>query len=59
MKLNEPTATERRAHAARVNRAVHLMIHYMSQVYQKAGLQWDTDNDAEIRELVELMMEAK
>jgi hypothetical protein len=35
------------------DRATHLLIHYLKTVYKAAGLKWDLDNNAEVRELIE------
>lgn len=55
MKLNEPTKTELATRQKRIDNAVRLLTHYFSVVYIKAGLKWDSDNDAELRELIELL----
>lgn len=56
-KLNELTATQVRARQMRRERAERLLRHYLKLAWEKAGLRWDGDNDAEVRELVELLME--
>lgn len=33
-------------------KAADLLIHYFRTVFEKAGLKWDSDNDAEIYEAV-------
>lgn len=36
--------------------AKKLLRHYFRMVWQKAGLTWDADNDAEINDLADLLM---
>lgn len=56
MKLNEPTKTELRTHQRRVDEATRLMLHYFELIARKAGVNWDSDNAAEVRELVTLLI---
>lgn len=56
MKLNEPTAPEKRTHQRRIDEATRLMTHYLELIARKAGVNWDSDNDAEVRELVALLI---
>lgn len=39
-------------------RAAELLAHYFRIVFEKAGLKWDSDNDAEIRSAVEAIVES-
>ncbi len=41
-----------------IGRATHLLQFYMQQAYEAAGLQWGSDNDAEIEDLVECIVNA-
>ena len=41
-----------------IGQAVHLMQFYMQQVYEAAGLRWDSDNDAEVQSMVECIVNA-
>jgi len=40
------------------DRAVELLAHYFSVAFSHSGAQWDRDNGAEMRELVEALCEA-
>jgi hypothetical protein len=37
-------------------RAVDLLAHYLSTVFRAAGLDWDSDNNAEIENLMDLLI---
>jgi hypothetical protein len=39
-------------------KAAHLLKHYMKMLAQKSGTHWDSDNDAEIDELIEAILDA-
>lgn len=52
MKLNELTPTEKRTRDARIDTATELLVKYL-----RHGRLWDSDLTAEVRELVELLME--
>lgn len=39
-------------------KAKEKLIFYFRQLYEKSGLQWDTDNRVEIIEIVECIIEA-
>lgn len=39
--------------------ATHLLQHYFRTVWLKAGLKWDSDNNAEIEVLVTLLLDKK
>ena len=43
---------------ANQRRAAHLLAHYLRQVYRAAGMRWDSDNDAEVDDLVECIIDA-
>lgn len=43
---------------ANQRRAAHLLAHYLRQVYRAAGMQWDSDNEAEVADLVECIIDA-
>jgi len=38
--------------------AVKLLTHYIQVAWTRAGLKWDSDNEAEIREAVESIIDA-
>ena len=39
-------------------RAKHLLVHYFRLIAQRADIRWDGDNDAEIEDVVDLIIEA-
>lgn len=39
-------------------RAIVLLTHYLQQVYKRAGMNWDTDNDAEVVDLCDALVDA-
>ena len=39
-------------------KSVQLLSHYFKTVFKKAGLNWDSDNDSEMQELVDCIIEA-
>lgn len=43
---------------SRKEHAVKLLTHYLRVAFTAAGARWDTDNDAEVRELVDAVCEA-
>ena len=49
-----PTARsdQKRAEAKR------LLAHYLRTVWERAGLKWDADNQAEVEDIVDLLIEA-
>lgn len=38
--------------------AVKLLTHYIQVAWTRAGVKWDSDNEAEIREAVEVIIDA-
>lgn len=42
----------------RKEQAAHTLIWYFKKVFEKAGLQWDSDNDAEMRGIVDDIVQA-
>lgn len=38
--------------------AKKLLCHYFKLVFERSGLKWDSDNEAEVREIVDLMIVA-
>lgn len=53
MKLNELTPTEKRTREKRIDDATRVLVHYL----RLSNPKWDSDNTAEVRDLVELLME--
>jgi hypothetical protein len=41
-----------------IGTATHLLIHYMRTAWEAAGLNWDSDNDSEVEQLVEAIVNA-
>jgi hypothetical protein len=37
--------------------AENLLVHYLRTVWEKAGLRWEGDNDAEVRSIVDALAE--
>lgn len=44
--------------AAARAKATQLLTHYLATVWQRAGLRWDSDNQAEVTEIVDLIFDA-
>ena len=38
--------------------AASLLAHYLKTVWLAAGLKWDSDNEAEVRDIVSMIVEA-
>jgi hypothetical protein len=54
--LNEPNTTEKRTHERRVERATTLVSRYFKLSAKRANMPWSNVNDADVRELVELLI---
>lgn len=44
--------------SASKTRAKRLLVHYVRVAFEKAGAQWDADNQAEVEELVDALVQA-
>lgn len=44
--------------SSNASHAKSLLVFYLRQVYESAGLQWDTDNEAEVDTIVEGIIDA-
>lgn len=40
------------------NRAKSLLAHYMRLIAKESGVRWDSENDTEVQEIVDLIVEA-
>jgi hypothetical protein len=43
---------------SKIDEATRILAHYMRLAIEAAGLRWDSDNDAEMRQMVEAIVEA-
>lgn len=44
--------------ARRKKEAADILVHYFRQVYEKAGLGWSSDNEVEVRGIVDDLVQA-
>jgi hypothetical protein len=43
---------------SKIDEATRILAHYMRLAIEAAGLRWDSDNDAEMRQMVEAIVAA-